>query len=109
MDLQRVAGLGTLDVERAGLRIDLGEVELFRDGLVGDREYVVGRVTRAGDHRVPGLDAQGRRMGIAVGEINLVAWIVPHFGRHGGRASEIPAIDNSNAAGSSRNVSLGAR
>src|ERR1700724_4671355 len=83
MDLQRVAGLGTLDVERAGLRVDLGEVELFRDGLVGDREYVVGRVTRAGDHRVPGLDAQARRMGIAVGEINLVAWIVPHFGRHG--------------------------
>src|SRR5216683_2543783 len=83
MDLQRVAGLGTFDVERAGLRIDLGEVELWRDRCVGDGERVVGGVTRAGDHRVPGLDAQGRRMGIAVSEINLVAWIVPHFGRHG--------------------------
>src|SRR5438105_14939832 len=83
MDLQRVAGLGTFDVERAGLRIDLGEVELWRDRLVGDGERVVGGVTRAGDNRVPGFDAQGRRMGMAVSEINLVAWIVPHFGRHG--------------------------
>src|SRR5229473_2135346 len=83
MDLQRVAGLGTFDVERAGLRIDLGEVELWRDRCVGDGERVVGGVTRAGDNRVPGLDAHGRRMGMAVSEINLVAWIVPHFGRLG--------------------------
>ena len=83
MDLQRVAGLGTFDVERAGLRIDLGEVELWRDRCVGDGERVVGGITRAGDNRVPGFDAQGRRMSIAVSEINLVAWIVRHFGRHG--------------------------
>ena len=83
MDLQRVAGLGTFDVERTRLRIDLGEVQLWRDRLVGDGERVVGGVTRAGDNRVPGFDAQGRRMGMAVSEINLVAWIVPHFGRHG--------------------------
>src|SRR5260370_12548174 len=83
MDLQRVAGLGTFDVERAGLRIDLGEVELWRDRCVGDGERVGGGGPRAGDTGVPGLDAQGRRMGIAVSEINLVAWIVPHFGRHG--------------------------
>src|SRR5229473_5150300 len=83
MDLQRVAGLCAFDVERAGLRIDLGEVELWRDRCVGDGERVVGGVTRAGDNRVPGLDAHGRRMGMAVSEINLVAWIVPHFGRLG--------------------------
>src|ERR1700730_4081372 len=70
MNLQRVTGLGTFDVKRAGLGIDLGEVEL-------------GCVTRAGDDRVPGVDAHGRRMGMAVSEINLVDWIVPHFGRHG--------------------------
>jgi hypothetical protein len=67
-------------IERAGLRIDLGEVELWRDRCVGDGERVVGGVTRAGDHRVPGLDAQGRRMGKAVSEINLVARIIPPLG-----------------------------
>src|SRR4051794_39018146 len=83
MDLQRVAGIGTLDVEWAGLRIDLGEVKLWKDRLLGDGEHVVGGVTRAGDNRIPGLDAHGRRMGMAVSEINLVTWTVPPFARHG--------------------------
>src|SRR6266404_6713040 len=83
MNLQRVTGLGTFDVKRAGLGIDLGEVELWCDRLVRDGERVIGGVTRAGDDRAPGVDAHGRRMGMAVSEINLVDWIVPHFGRHG--------------------------
>src|SRR4030088_784402 len=83
MNLQRVTGLGTFDVKRAGLGIDLGEVELWGDRLVRDGECVVGGVTRVRDNGVAGLDAHGRRMGMAVSEINLVAWIVPHFGRHG--------------------------
>src|SRR3981189_342609 len=83
MNLQRVTGLGTFDVKRAGLGIDLGEVELWCDRLVRDGECVVGGVTRVRNNRAAGLEAHGRRMGMAVSEINLVAWIVPHFGRHG--------------------------
>ena len=82
MDLQRVARLGTLDVERAGLRIDLGQVELRARPSCRMTENTSLEASRVlGDHGVAGLDARGRRMGVAVGEINLVARIVLHFGR----------------------------
>src|SRR5262249_58336207 len=77
---QRVARLCPFNVEWAGLRIDLGEIELGGDGFVGNGEGIVRRVTRAGDHRVTGPDARGWRMSIAVGEIDLVAGIVFHLG-----------------------------
>ena len=38
---------------------------------------------RIGDHAVPGLDARGRGVGVAISEIDLVARIVLDFGRDG--------------------------
>ena len=86
VDDQRVAGLGALDVERPGLRVDRRQVELGHHGLVAGREHVVGRVPGAGLHGVAGIDAQRRRMGVAVGEVDGVARVVFDFGRERGRA-----------------------
>src|SRR5215813_953122 len=50
--------------------------------LVRGAERIVGRITGAGDYRVPGVDTSGRRMGVAVGEVHLVARIVTHLRRN---------------------------
>ena len=92
VDDQRVAGLGALDVERPGLRVHLGEIELRQQGLVVDREHVVGCVPRAGHHRVARLDAQHRRMRIAVGELDVVARIVFDLRRDGWPALARPRV-----------------
>ena len=83
---QRVAGLGALDVERSGLRVDRRQVELGHHRLVRRREHVIGRVPGAGLDRVAGVDARRRRMGVAIGEVDGVAGVVFDLGREGRRA-----------------------
>ena len=82
MDHQRVAGLGALDVERTGLRIDLGQVELRRRPSCRMTENTSLDASRVLVITVsPGLMRMRRRMGIAIGELDLVARIVFDFGR----------------------------
>src|SRR5690349_23482313 len=48
---------------------------LFRS--VGNGEHVVGCIPCPRHHRIAGLDAGGNGMGVTVGVIDSVAWIVP--------------------------------
>src|SRR5205823_6072345 len=75
--LQRVAGLGALDVEGAGLWVHAGQVELaLGGGLHGGLEGVVGGVTRVGDDRVTGRDPRRRWVRMTVREVHGLGFVV---------------------------------
>ena len=69
---ERVAGLGALDVERAGLRVDEAQVDLVAGQVVDAAQRAAERVVGPQPQRGAGLDPH-RRGGAAEGEGVLLA------------------------------------